>query len=82
MDYEEFVKGNNINFPEFDVLSTYGVADKDFSAMAMLVKLRISWDSHMFRENCIIADTLRDIGLTTPEDIERFDNIAYGDEFA
>lgn len=31
-----------------------------------------------FREDCIVNDAKRDAGLTTPEDVERFDNIQYG----
>jgi len=31
-----------------------------------------------FRKNCKKSDTARDVGLTSPEDIERFDNILYG----
>ncbi|WP_295152793.1 alpha/beta hydrolase [uncultured Ruminococcus sp.] len=37
--------------------------------------------ARLFREMCLKADTERDKGLTTPEDIERFDDIPYdGDE--
>lgn len=38
----------------------------------------ISIGSWIFRRNCTKADTKRDAGLTTPENIERFDNIQYG----
>ncbi|MBR4027218.1 MAG: alpha/beta hydrolase [Lachnospiraceae bacterium] len=34
--------------------------------------------SLMMREGCKESDTKRDMGLTTPEDILRFDNISYG----
>ena len=34
--------------------------------------------SRIFREMCLKADTERDKGLTTPEDIKRFDDIPYG----
>ncbi|WP_287992869.1 hypothetical protein [Ruminococcus sp.] len=33
--------------------------------------------SRIFREMCLKADTERDKGLTTPDDIERFDDILY-----
>lgn len=39
----------------------------------------LSLSSLIFVRNCKKADTKRDAGLTTPEDIERFDNIQYGD---
>lgn len=32
-----------------------------------------------FRRNCKIGDMVRDAGLTTPEDVERFDDIRYGE---
>ena len=31
-----------------------------------------------FIQNCTMSDTARDLGLTTPENIIRYDNIAYG----
>lgn len=34
--------------------------------------------SYIFRRNCKKSDTKRDEGLTTPSDIERFDDIKYG----
>ena len=34
--------------------------------------------AEIFREMCLKADTERDKGLTTPEDVVRFDDIAYG----
>lgn len=33
----------------------------------------------VFRRECLESDTARDAGLTTPEDIKRFDNICYGE---
>jgi len=36
--------------------------------------------SRIFREMCFKADTERDKGLTTPEDIDRFDDIPYGSD--
>ena len=39
----------------------------------------ISFGSWIFKRNCKKADDKRDEGLTTPADIERFDNIKYGD---
>lgn len=32
-----------------------------------------------FRKNCKIGDMVRDAGLATPEDVERFDDLSYGD---
>ncbi|MCQ2496543.1 MAG: alpha/beta hydrolase [Lachnospiraceae bacterium] len=40
----------------------------------------ISEAGRTFIENCIKADTERDKGLTTPDDIERFDDILYGED--
>ncbi len=31
-----------------------------------------------FRQDCKVSDMVRDAGLTTPEDVERFDDIQYG----
>lgn len=39
----------------------------------------ISLGSWLFIKNCTKADTKRDEGLTTPADIERFDDIQYGE---
>lgn len=38
----------------------------------------ISFGNWLFIRNCTKADRKRDEGLTTPADIERFDNIVYG----
>lgn len=38
----------------------------------------MSFATRVFIRNCTKADTKRDAGLTTPDDIERFDNILYG----
>ena len=40
----------------------------------------ISSRTRIFREMCLKADTERDKGLTTPEDIVRFDDITYGED--
>ena len=34
--------------------------------------------SDLFRENFKKSDDIRDAGLTTPEDIDRYDDIVYG----
>lgn len=36
----------------------------------------------VFCKNCTKGDTKRDAGLTTPEDVERFDNLSYGEHGA
>ena len=38
----------------------------------------MSFSSFIFCRRCLKADTSRDAGLTTPEDIRRFDDICYG----
>lgn len=38
----------------------------------------MSLRNYIFVRNCIKSDTKRDEGLTTPDDIERIDNIVYG----
>ena len=40
----------------------------------------MSKTSERVRKEWKIGDAKRDAGLTTPEDIERFDNIAYGSD--
>lgn len=40
----------------------------------------LSLGSWLFIRNCTKADTKRDEGLKTPDDIERFDNISYADK--
>lgn len=37
------------------------------------------WATNFIRD-CKIADTIRDEGLTTPDTVERFDNIVYGED--
>lgn len=36
------------------------------------------FDAEKFRKDCTISDTKRDAGLTTPDNIRRYDNISYG----
>jgi len=40
--------------------------------------LPMSIKSFLFRRGCLKSDRARDAGLTTPPDIERFDDISYG----
>ena len=40
----------------------------------------MSFYSNRFVFHCQLSDTIRDLGLKTPESIERFDNIRYGED--
>lgn len=39
----------------------------------------MSWDSFIFNHMCKKSDDKRDAGLTTPKEVERIDNILYGE---